>query len=147
MKKLMFFLVMAVLILGFCNTKSQAKDNVIKAYILMTAETILTGGNSYGLDPKGIDLTSQKPDGFFTLYIVFTGSGTALLEMEMSFTDQATASFFEPAGISDIAATVAAGTYAYPLDLAGHLPKYIRIQVTEDGADSIVITSMILTVQ
>ncbi len=105
-----------------------------------TAEAVLASGTA----SKDFDLETFKPEGFFSLQVTVTGSGTAQITYKVSNDN---VSWRTPSGASDIvtAHTVSTGDSGLEFyDLSGTIQfaRYLRITVTETSTtDAIAITA------
>lgn len=116
---------------------------------LFNAVTVAAGGV---LRSVPIEIAKWGLDGFFSLHVtVFSGSGTAQIEYELSNDDNTdgAAVWVTPSSASDIvtAHTDASGPGSDGNDLYSFSPetaRYMRIKVTETGgAQTITITAVL----
>ena len=96
-----------------------------------------------GNDTEDIELYKYRPEGFASLQITITGSGTAKIT-HLSSNDGTTFNTFD--GATDIVTAMTAGSAIYQFDLP--FAKYLRLKIEETGgANSITITKAVLAIQ
>ena len=113
----------------------------IRVAQIFTNQTVAVGSP---VESSTIDLNqlwqenrSFKPDGYFSVQIEVTGSGTVTLSPELSLNDS---DFLQPTGVSDIVTGFGAssgpnsdGKDMYNIDL-GMVTRYLKIKATASGA-------------
>jgi len=136
MKKLMFSLAMLFVINAYAGEEKYIHQIEIDAWDGSTIAASSTGFYD-------ITLGDYRPEGFASLQVEISGSGTLKIEQTTS-NDGLT--FNEPSGASDIVTALTTGSAIYPFDLS--FAKYLRILLTETGgADSVTITKATLAIQ
>jgi hypothetical protein len=112
---------------------------------LFNAESISASGDSTS---TAIDLGNYAKNGYFSLHLQVTGSGTVKAEYLLSNINT-TSMFKEPSTAVDITSTFGAtsGPDSDGVDLISFLPepaRWMKIKITEDGgASAAVVTAYI----
>jgi len=73
-------------------------------------------------------ITLTGPEGYFSLQVTLTGSGTGKFEVLYSNDD---VTYVTPTGVSDVVTALTVGTDIYQID--NGLYKFMKIKVTETG--------------
>ena len=121
-------------------------DQYINTVLLFDAETIALSADSTS---DAIDLNKYRPEGYFSLQVTLTGSGTAKIECLQSNNGD---DYLVPSGGEDIvtAHTVASGPGADGKHIYRFYPKpvrYMKIKVTETGGANAIVVTIRLAVQ
>jgi len=119
-------------------------DRYLHTELIFNAETVAASANSIS---SAIDLNKYRPEGYFSLQVTVTGTGTAKIEFQLSNNG---ADYYEPSGSDDIvtAHTATSGpgadgkdTYRFEPDPA----RFLKIKVSETaGAAAVVVTATLL---
>jgi hypothetical protein len=104
---------------------------------IFDAEEIALSGNALSV---AIDLREIANNGYFAIHYITTGTGTT--KFEYLFAPVKAGTYIEPAGATDIGATLAAGSGIK--SFSPELGPFMKIKATEDGgANAIVVTAWI----
>ena len=137
--KLILLMIAIVMIIG-CPQGVFAADNNIITNATFVARTVTAGATIKSI---AIDLGRQfKPDGFFSLQVTATGTGTVQITYELS-NDGVT--FVVPGTATDIVTAHTAGSDIY--SFAPMMAKYIKIVLYESGGVNPIIVTATLAVQ
>ena len=120
-------------------------DNTINTRLIFAAETVTAGADS---TTDAIDL-KNRPEGYFSLQVTLTGSGTAKIEYSLSNngSDYLTPSTAEPIVTAH---TATSGPGADGKDIyifEPEMSKFLKIKVTETGGASSIVVTITLAVQ
>lgn len=118
----------------------------VRTMIVFNAETVAASGNS---SSAAINLNDFKPNGYFSLQITLTGSGTGKFEYELSNDG---VNYLTPSSAADIitAHDVTTGPASDGKDLYSFSPelaKYMKIKVTETSTTDAIVVTAILALQ
>jgi hypothetical protein len=94
--------------------------------------TLAASGSAWS-DP--LNLAVEKPNGFFSIQAIVTGSGTLKIEYYVSNIGPETTDMIKPTGASDIVTALTAGTEFYQFPASGEpiFGKWLRLKFTETG--------------
>ena len=137
MKKL--GMVLAAVLLALCIAMPAGAGDKIRVTTTHSAVSVAASDSSTS---AAIDLEQWRPTGYFTVYWVLTGTGTAKFEYLVSLDGT---NYVEPSGASDIASGKTAGS-----DIVSFTPvvaPYMKIKVTETGGANAVTATVYLCVQ
>ena len=118
----------------------------INTELIFDAETIAAAADS---TTDAIDLNKYRPEGYFSLQVTLTGTGTAKIEYLLSNNGD---DYLEPSSGEDIvtAHTATSGPGADGKDIYVFEPemaRFMKIKVTETGGATAVVVTITLTVQ
>lgn len=113
--------------------------NQINTVELFTAEVIAKNTN---VTSEAVNIREDFPTGFFSIYVIVAGSGTAKIEYLLSL-DGTT--FLIPSGADDIVTAMTAGSDILPF--SPELAKQLKIKVTETGTSDPITVTIILAFQ
>ncbi len=119
-------------------------DRYLNTELILNSETVTAGANTTS---DAIDLNKYRPEGYFSLQVTITGSGTAKIEYLLSNNGT---DYLEPSTGADITASMTAtsGPGSDGKDIFYFDPepaRYLKIKVTETGgADSVVVTATLM---
>jgi hypothetical protein len=135
MKKILLSLVLVL----FMFTNSQAKGNDMGWTGPITG-TLAASASAYS---EPFNMSAFKPNGFFSLHLITTGTGTCTVTYELSNKSSASADFVA-VSVTAIATAQAAGSGFYQFPVSGEVifAKWIRLKFTEaGGANSVTYTA------
>jgi len=120
-------------------------DNIINTKLIFDAVTVAASADSTS---DALDL-KNRPEGYFSLQVTLTGTGTAKIEYLLSNNGS---DYLVPSEAEDIvtAHTVASGPGADGKDIYVFEPemtKFMKIKVTETGGANAVVVTITLAVQ
>ena len=120
-------------------------DNIINTKLIFDAVTVAASADSTS---DALDL-KNRPEGYFSLQVTLTGTGTAKIEYLLSNNGS---DYLVPSEAEDIvtAHTVASGPGADGKDIyifEPEMTKFMKIKVTETGGANAVVVTITLAVQ
>jgi hypothetical protein len=121
-------------------------DGYLNTVRIFDAETVAAGDNA---ESDALDLNKFRPEGYFSLQVELTGTGTAKIEYLLSNNGD---DYLEPSEGADIvlAHTAASGPGADGKDIYVFEPevaRFLKIKVSETGSANPVIVTITLAVQ
>lgn len=140
MKKL-FIIILLMLVMTFPGV-SFAGDNVIKVYTIPSLNGAAIAGSA-SVTGETIDLSGQKPNGFFSIQLTTVGAGSAVTVEYLVSHDNTT--FTTPIGATEIVTGFVPGTDMY--SFSPMMAPYLRLKVTEENGADVTSCTVLLAIQ
>jgi hypothetical protein len=142
MKKLLTVICMILLM---CGPASGAGNKINASLTVFNAAVTAASGTTTSA-PINLD-SAYKPDGFFSLQVTTSGSGTAKITYQLSNDGATYVTPTNAAGtaVDDIATALTAGNSFH--GFSPPLAKWMRLVITETGTSNSVTVTAVLAVQ